>query len=76
MVDERYRYALVGTRSRDGAWILARTPSLPSEVRRRYLAELRRQGFDADQLLWTEHPLEVTAEAEQRPDLGEDPVPL
>lgn len=74
MVDEDYRYALVGTRSRDNAWILARTPSLPGDVRRRFLAELRRQGFDADRLLWTEHPLEVAARG--FPELDDEIVPI
>jgi apolipoprotein D and lipocalin family protein len=73
-VEDDYRYALVGTRARDQAWILARTPSLPGPVRARFLAELRRQGFDPDRLLWTEHPLEVTAE-EPWPHLDEG-VPI
>lgn len=55
VLDEAYRYALVGSGDREFLWILARQPGLPTAVFDRLVAEARRQGFDTSRLERTAH---------------------
>ncbi|MCX7984412.1 MAG: lipocalin family protein [Bacteroidetes bacterium] len=50
-----YSYAVVGTPNRQYLWILSRTPSLPDDVYRRLLDEVKEKGFDVSSLIRTVH---------------------
>ena len=52
LLDEDYRYALVGGSSDDFLWILARQPQLDEETKALILAEAQRRGYDIGKLLW------------------------
>lgn len=49
-----YDWALVGSRSPDYLWILARTPRLPDDTLRRILRLAGARGYDTDRLLFVE----------------------
>lgn len=51
---EDYRYALVGTPSRDYLWVLSRTPQMKAEDYAAVLAVARAQGFSVQALQKTE----------------------
>mgnify|MGYP001053218379 CR=1 FL=1 len=53
-LDGAYRYALVGTPSRDYFWILARTPELDEETLKRLLQRASDEGFDTSKLIFPE----------------------
>lgn len=55
VLDDEYRYALVGSDDREFLWILARQSELPDDVVDRLVAEAQRQGFDTTGLIRTEH---------------------
>lgn len=55
-LDDDYQYALVSGPNRDYLWILARTPTLPPQVRQNYLSIARGLGFPTDKLLWVKQP--------------------
>lgn len=48
---EGYRYALVCGPDRSYLWLLARTPSLPDDVRERLIAKAAALGFDTGRLI-------------------------
>lgn len=48
-----YRYAVVGTPSRDYLWILSRTPTLAPADEQTILAQLPKHGYDAAKLVRT-----------------------
>ena len=52
LIDKDYTYALVGSGSADYLWILSRTPGLPETAKSELLAEARRRGYDAGELIW------------------------
>lgn len=54
MLDEYYRYALVGSGSSKYLWILSRTPDLPYHARLDILREAQRRGYDTNQLIWVD----------------------
>ncbi|OJX90782.1 MAG: lipocalin [Paludibacter sp. 47-17] len=54
-LDEAYTYALVAGSSLDYLWILARTKTIPQEVRDRYVQFAQSIGFDTGKLIWVEH---------------------
>lgn len=54
LLDQDYRYALVGSRSSKYLWILSRTPFLTDEVRDTILAEAVRLGYDTSKLIWVD----------------------
>jgi apolipoprotein D and lipocalin family protein len=54
MLDEEYRYAVVGDPSREYLWILSRRPTLEEEITKQILAGLPELGYDTSKLLWTE----------------------
>lgn len=53
MLDEDYRYALVGTRYRKFLWILSRTPQLSEDIVQRLLTFADGQGFDTKRVIRT-----------------------
>lgn len=54
MLDDKYRYALVGSRSPEYLWILSRKPSIPDDVRKAILAEAVKLGYDTSKLIWVD----------------------
>ena len=53
MLDENYKYAVVGTPSREYLWILARTSKLNEKIKKDILKKLPSLGFDTSKLIWT-----------------------
>ena len=51
-LDNQYQYALVSGPNRDYLWILSRTPTIPENIKQRYLAIAHHLGFAIDDLLW------------------------
>lgn len=54
LLDPDYRYALVSGQSRRYLWILARESSIPEEVKRSYVAEAERLGYQVGDLVWVD----------------------
>ena len=54
LLDEDYRYALVGSKSSDYLWILSRTPYIPDETKKAMLAEAVKLGYDTSKLIWVD----------------------
>ena len=54
-LDPAYQVSLVGTPDRQYLWLLARSADLPQSVRKDYLAEAKRQGFDLTRLIVPRH---------------------
>lgn len=54
LLDEDYRYALVGSKSPKYLWILAREPEIPSDVKDAMLAEASKLGYDTSKLIWVD----------------------
>lgn len=52
---EGYEYAFVSGFNHDYLWLLARSPSVSGELRRRFESEAARRGFPTDELIWVEH---------------------
>ncbi|BAK72614.1 lipocalin family protein [Arcobacter sp. L] len=53
MLDENYKYAVVGTPSREYLWILSRDSKLDEEIKNEILEKLPSLGFDTSKLIWT-----------------------
>lgn len=54
-IDERYRYALVGTPDRKYLWLLAREHRIDPAIEEEYLGEAERQGYEIDAWIRTPH---------------------
>ena len=54
MLDKDYQYALVGSRSSDYLWILARKPYIPDDVKEAVLDEAVKLGYDTSKLIWVD----------------------
>jgi apolipoprotein D and lipocalin family protein len=54
-VDDAYQYALVAGNDLDYLWILSRTRSIPQEVKRDYLNQAEKIGYDTSELIWVKH---------------------
>ncbi|MDE6668351.1 MAG: lipocalin family protein [Muribaculaceae bacterium] len=52
LIDDDYKYALVGSGSDDYLWILSRTPQISDEIKTQILTEAKRRGYDTDKLIW------------------------
>ncbi len=50
-LEKDYKYAVVGTPSRDYLWILSRTPELDEATYQEILARIKEQGFDTGKLV-------------------------
>jgi len=53
MLEDQYRYAVVGDPSREYLWILSRTPKLEKSIKDKILQKLPELGYSADPLVWT-----------------------
>lgn len=53
MLDENYKYAVVGTPSREYLWILSRNSKLDEKIKNEILEKLPSLGFDTSKLIWT-----------------------
>jgi apolipoprotein D and lipocalin family protein len=52
-LDREYKYAVVGTPSRDYLWILSRTPELDENTYQGIISRIKEQGFDPNRLVKT-----------------------
>lgn len=52
---ESYNHAFVSGFNHDYLWLLARTPSVSSEVRADFLSSASELGFDTDDVIWVKH---------------------
>ncbi|RXJ86530.1 lipocalin family protein [Arcobacter sp. CECT 8985] len=52
-LDKDYKYAVVGTPSREYLWILSRTPKLNKQTLDEILVKIKSLGFSTDKLIWT-----------------------
>ena len=57
MLDEDYKVALVGSRSPEYLWILARTPDMNDEILGAMLEEAERRGYDTGKLIWVDQSM-------------------
>lgn len=57
MLDDMYRYAVVGDPSREYLWILSRTQVLDEAVKQEILQKLPQLGYDTTPLIWTSQKL-------------------
>ena len=55
MLDDDYRFALVGSRKDKYLWILSREPEMDDIQLCNVLCEARSRGYRTDELLWVEH---------------------
>jgi apolipoprotein D and lipocalin family protein len=53
MLDDEYRYAVIGDPSREYLWILSRIPTLDEDIKNMILKRLPEMGYSADPLIWT-----------------------
>lgn len=53
MLDKDYKYALVGSPSRDYLWILSRSKKLPKDTLQKILVKIKELKFDEKKLIWT-----------------------
>lgn len=53
---QNYQYAFVSGPDTDYLWLLARTPTVPDEVKQQFLTMAQERGFDTDKLIYPEHP--------------------
>ncbi|MDZ7280218.1 outer membrane lipoprotein Blc [Pantoea eucrina] len=51
-LDDDYQYALVSGPNRGYLWLLSRQPTVPDDVKQRYLALATSLGFPVDALIW------------------------
>jgi apolipoprotein D and lipocalin family protein len=60
---EGYQYALVSGPDRGYLWFLARTPSIPQDVREKLLAIAENYGFATQSLIWVTHEKHAATES-------------
>jgi apolipoprotein D and lipocalin family protein len=53
-LDDNYQYALVTSSDKSYLWILARTPTIPGDVKARLIAKATALGFDTEKLVFVE----------------------
>src|SRR5690554_61804 len=54
-LDDEYKYALVAGESLKYLWILSRTPTIPDEIKQKYLQTAKEIGYKTENLIWVEH---------------------
>ncbi len=54
-LDSNYQYALVAGSNLNYLWILARTKSIPENVKTDFLTKAKENGFDVSKLIWVKH---------------------
>ena len=57
MLGDDYQVALVGSRSPEYLWILARTPDINDEILGVMLEEAERRGYDTGNLIWVDQSM-------------------
>ena len=57
MLGDDYQVALVGSRSPEYLWILARTPDINDEILGVMLEEAERRGYDTGKLIWVDQSM-------------------
>lgn len=57
MLGNDYQVALVGSRSPEYLWILARTPDINDEILGVMLEEAERRGYDTGNLIWVDQSM-------------------
>ena len=53
-IDDNYQYALVTSSDKSNLWILARTPTIPGDVKAGLIAKATTLGFDTEKLVYVE----------------------
>lgn len=53
-IDPEYKYALIAGEDKDYLWLLSREKTMPDDVRKDYLQQACRLGFEVHDLVWTE----------------------
>jgi apolipoprotein D and lipocalin family protein len=51
---ENYRYAFVSSHNHSYLWLLSRTPTIPDELRARFVDTAHRLGFPSDELIFVQ----------------------
>ena len=51
-IDPQYQYALVSGPNTRYLWILSKNPSMPEDVKQKYIQKAKQLGFDTDQLIF------------------------
>lgn len=59
-LDENYKYALVGSPSREYLWILSRTPTLSQNIVDQLLRIAEAKGFDTSKIIYTDQSCYLT----------------
>lgn len=54
-LDDEYQYALIIGKSSRYCWILSRTPSIPDDIKEKYIASAKRIGVEVEELIWVKH---------------------
>lgn len=54
-IDSNYQYALVAGKDLSYLWILARTTTIPEDIKQNYLDIASGLGFKTSELVWVEH---------------------
>ncbi|WP_107037894.1 lipocalin family protein [Brumimicrobium mesophilum] len=54
-LDDEYKYALVAGESLKYLWILSRTPTIPDEIKEKYLQKAQEIGYETEDMIWVEH---------------------
>ncbi len=54
-LDEDYKYALVIGNNPGYCWILARTKTIPEDIKIKYLETAKRIGVETEKLIWPKH---------------------
>ncbi|MBK2027500.1 lipocalin family protein [Allofrancisella guangzhouensis] len=51
-LDTDYKYAYVAGANKDYLWLLSRTPKIPENIKKDFIAKSKALGFDTDKLVW------------------------
>lgn len=54
-LDGNYEYALVAGESLKYLWILSRTPTIPDEIKQKYIQKANEIGYKTADMIWVEH---------------------
>ena len=55
MLDEEYKYVVIGEPTREYFWILSRTKVLDENIKKKILLEMPKLGYQEDKLIWPQH---------------------
>ena len=53
MLDNNYKYAVIGTPSREYFWILARTKTISDDLKDKIITKMAQLQFDPKKIIWT-----------------------